>query len=80
MCHSTWYGDHLVRGDLIIQDLGIFILRLADDVDGDVQAKSFREARLKKGLVAELCHVEARGVGALSRAAGVDFGCDPRKE
>ena len=80
VCHSACYCDHFVRGDPIIQDLGIFNPRLADDIDGDIQAKSFRVAGLKKGLVAKLCHVKAKGVADFSRAAGVDFGYSPREE
>ena len=80
VCHSACYCDHFVPGDPIIQDLGIFTPRLADDIDGDVQAKSFRVAGLKKGLIAELCHVKAQGAAGSSRAAGVDCGCGPREE
>ena len=80
VCNRAWYHDHFIRGNPIIQDLGIFILRLADDVDRDVQAKGFREAGLEKGLVAELCHVKAKGVCGFIRAAGVDFGHGLREE
>ena len=80
MRYRAWYHDHFIHGNPIVQDLGIFVVRLADDVDGDVHAKGFREAGLEKRLVAEFYHVKAKGVGGFIRATGVDFGRGPREE
>lgn len=73
MRHGAGYQYRFAFRDLVVEDVRVFVLGLADDVDGDVFAEGFGIAGLEEWLVAQFGCIEADRVRAAVQAACIDF-------
>ena len=64
------YHRFAVR-EAVVEDVGVVVLGLPDDVDGDVFAEGFGVAGLEEGSVAEFRCGEADGLGGTGYAARI---------
>lgn len=79
VCDCARDRYHLSFGYIVVQDLGILMLGLADDVHCNIQTQCLCMARLQQRLTAELRRVKVQVPRSQVDSASVDLKCSSRQ-